>query len=89
MTCKALFLGSNRAIFYQIVLAKMLLDEGQKHLFDHWPEPGVDDTRKKSFLHQVSIFFMYSFGLLDTDKSGFFRLYLIQQIFEVLIFEDT
>ncbi|XP_074579912.1 UDP-sugar pyrophosphorylase-like [Curcuma longa] len=38
----------------EIVLAKMLLDEGQKHLFDHWPEPGVDDTRKKSFLHQVA-----------------------------------
>ncbi|RWW04880.1 hypothetical protein GW17_00031867 [Ensete ventricosum] len=36
-----------------IELAKMLLHEGQKHLFDHWPEPGVDDGRKKSFFDQV------------------------------------
>ncbi|KAJ8459269.1 hypothetical protein OPV22_032195 [Ensete ventricosum] len=38
----------------EIELAKMLLHEGQKHLFDHWPEPGVDDGRKKSFFDQVA-----------------------------------
>ena len=37
----------------QIELAKMLLDMGQSHLFEHWPEPGVDDDEKKAFLNQV------------------------------------
>ncbi|XP_064965694.1 UDP-sugar pyrophosphorylase-like isoform X1 [Musa acuminata AAA Group] len=37
-----------------IGLAMMLLREGQKHLFDHWPEPGVDDKRKKGFFDQVA-----------------------------------
>ncbi|VAI79007.1 unnamed protein product [Triticum turgidum subsp. durum] len=31
----------------------MLLNEGQGHLFEHWPEPGVDDDKKKSFFDQV------------------------------------
>jgi UDP-sugar pyrophosphorylase len=31
----------------------MLLNEGQMHLFEHWPEPGVDDDKKKSFFDQV------------------------------------
>lgn len=34
-------------------LAKMLLDEGQMHLFEQWPEPGVDDDKKRSFFEQV------------------------------------
>ncbi|XP_042408018.1 UDP-sugar pyrophosphorylase-like [Zingiber officinale] len=38
----------------QIELAKMLLLEGQKHLFEHWPEPGVDDGKKKDFFEQVA-----------------------------------
>ncbi|XP_047081875.1 UDP-sugar pyrophosphorylase-like [Lolium rigidum] len=37
----------------QVELAKMLLNEGQGHLFEHWPEPGVDDDKKKSFFDQV------------------------------------
>ena len=37
----------------QIELAKMLLEMGQSHLFEHWPEPGVDDDEKKTFLNQV------------------------------------
>jgi UDP-N-acetylglucosamine pyrophosphorylase len=37
----------------QVELAKMLLNEGQMHLFEHWPEPGVDDDKKKSFFDQV------------------------------------
>ncbi|EMS62248.1 UDP-sugar pyrophosphorylase [Triticum urartu] len=36
-----------------VELAKMLLNEGQGHLFEHWPEPGVDDDKKKSFFDQV------------------------------------
>ncbi|CAA7409048.1 unnamed protein product [Spirodela intermedia] len=38
----------------QIELAKLLLSEGQNHLFDHWSDPGVDDGRKISFFDQVT-----------------------------------
>uniref|UniRef100_M8BEG3 UTP-monosaccharide-1-phosphate uridylyltransferase n=1 Tax=Aegilops tauschii TaxID=37682 RepID=M8BEG3_AEGTA len=38
----------------QVELAKMLLNEGQGHLFEHWPEPGVHDDKKKNFFDQVS-----------------------------------
>ncbi|XP_058109000.1 UDP-sugar pyrophosphorylase-like [Magnolia sinica] len=41
-------------IFDTIELAKMLLAEGQSHLFVHWPEQGVDDEEKKSFFDQVT-----------------------------------
>ncbi|KAF2296678.1 hypothetical protein GH714_001130 [Hevea brasiliensis] len=34
----------------QIELAKMLVETGQSHLFQHWPEPGVDNEEKKAFL---------------------------------------
>lgn len=37
----------------QVELAKLLLSEGQDHLFDHWSDPGVDDGRKISFFDQV------------------------------------
>ncbi|KAG0485257.1 hypothetical protein HPP92_009336 [Vanilla planifolia] len=37
----------------QIELAKGLLNEGQSHLFAHWPGPGVDDEKKTSFFNQV------------------------------------
>lgn len=39
----------------QFELAKMLLDEGQMHLFEQWPEPGVDDDKKRSFFEQVCL----------------------------------
>uniref|UniRef100_A0A453SPQ0 Uncharacterized protein n=1 Tax=Aegilops tauschii subsp. strangulata TaxID=200361 RepID=A0A453SPQ0_AEGTS len=39
---------------YKVELAKMLLNEGQGHLFEHWPEPGVHDDKKKNFFDQVS-----------------------------------
>ncbi|KAK9061568.1 hypothetical protein SSX86_018750 [Deinandra increscens subsp. villosa] len=39
----------------QIELGKMLLELGQGHLFEHWPDPGVEDDDKKAFLAQVSI----------------------------------
>ncbi|KAF2291325.1 hypothetical protein GH714_022899 [Hevea brasiliensis] len=39
----------------QIELAKMLVEMGQSHLFQHWPEPGVDDEEKKAFFDQVAL----------------------------------
>lgn len=41
----------------QIELAKILLETGQSHLFEHWAEPGVDDEEKKAFFDQVWWFF--------------------------------
>ncbi|XWS23671.1 hypothetical protein CRYUN_Cryun28dG0035100 [Craigia yunnanensis] len=38
----------------QIELAKMLLEMGQSHLFQHWAEPGVEDYQKETFFAQVS-----------------------------------
>ncbi|KAE8656337.1 UDP-sugar pyrophosphorylase [Hibiscus syriacus] len=38
----------------QIKLAKMLVDLGQSHLFQHWPDPGVEDEQKKAFFAQVA-----------------------------------
>ncbi|KAF5200736.1 Udp-sugar pyrophosphorylase [Thalictrum thalictroides] len=38
----------------QIQVARMLLDIGQSHVFEHWPEPGVDDEEKKGFFDQVA-----------------------------------
>lgn len=39
---------------WQMELAKMLVEKGQNHLFEHWPEPGTDDDDKKAFFDQVS-----------------------------------
>lgn len=41
----------------QIELAKIMLETGQSHLFEHWAEPGVDDEEKKAFFDQVWWFF--------------------------------
>ncbi|KAJ8762873.1 hypothetical protein K2173_023002 [Erythroxylum novogranatense] len=38
----------------QVELAKMLVEMGQTHLFEHWPDPGVDDDQKKAFFDQVA-----------------------------------
>ncbi|XP_040996824.1 UDP-sugar pyrophosphorylase-like [Juglans microcarpa x Juglans regia] len=38
----------------KIELAKMLVEMGQSHLFDHWAEPGFDDEEKKGFFDQVA-----------------------------------
>ncbi|XP_028757612.1 UDP-sugar pyrophosphorylase [Neltuma alba] len=38
----------------QVDLAKMLLEMGQSHLFEHWAEPGVDDDQKKALFGQVA-----------------------------------
>ncbi|XWS15182.1 hypothetical protein CRYUN_Cryun35bG0072400 [Craigia yunnanensis] len=38
----------------QTELAKILLEMGQGHLFQHWAEPGVEDEQKKAFFAQVA-----------------------------------
>ncbi|KAK2974555.1 hypothetical protein RJ640_009777 [Escallonia rubra] len=38
----------------QVELAKMLVGMGQGHLFDSWPEPGVEDDDKRAFFDQVA-----------------------------------
>ncbi|KAL5995747.1 hypothetical protein ACLOJK_025816 [Asimina triloba] len=40
----------------QIEFAKLLLAEGQSHLFANWPEPGVDDEEKRGFFDQSNRF---------------------------------
>ncbi|KAJ4840049.1 hypothetical protein Tsubulata_038182 [Turnera subulata] len=39
--------------WWQVELAKMLVENGQTHLFQHWAEPGTHDPQKQSFFHQV------------------------------------
>ncbi|KAL8485397.1 hypothetical protein ACS0TY_027630 [Phlomoides rotata] len=38
----------------QVELAKALLELNQVHLFEHWPEPGVEDDEKRAFFDQVT-----------------------------------
>ncbi|CAN7062945.1 hypothetical protein Bca4012_096044 [Brassica carinata] len=38
----------------QIELAKILLENGQSHLFLHWSEPGVCDNEKLGFFDQIA-----------------------------------
>nr|GMD85205.1 UDP-sugar pyrophosphorylase [Ipomoea batatas] len=38
----------------QVELAKILLEAGQSHLFQQWPQPGVDDNEKRAFFDQVA-----------------------------------
>lgn len=38
----------------QIELARILLEMGQSHLFQHWAEPGVEDEEKRGFFEQVA-----------------------------------
>lgn len=55
----------------QIELAKMLLESGQTHLFEHWPEPGVEDEEKKAFFDQVDrLNSSYPGGLTSYIKSA-------------------
>ncbi|KAI7733508.1 hypothetical protein M8C21_028776, partial [Ambrosia artemisiifolia] len=46
-------LHKNISIFSpdQVELVNMLLDMGQEHLFQDWPDPGVDDDQKIGFIH--------------------------------------
>lgn len=43
----------------QVKLAQMLVEMGQTHLFQHWPDAGVDDDLKRSFFEQVINSFRY------------------------------
>ncbi|KAF5735479.1 UDP-sugar pyrophosphorylase [Tripterygium wilfordii] len=55
----------------QIELAKLLLEMGQSHSFEHWPEPGVDDEEKKAFFDQVArLNSTYPGGLASYIKSA-------------------
>lgn len=38
----------------QAELAKVLLEENQSHLFEHWAEPGVEDDEKRAFFDQIA-----------------------------------
>ncbi|KAI3716552.1 hypothetical protein L1987_67507 [Smallanthus sonchifolius] len=39
----------------EVELAKMLIEMEQGHLFEDWPDPGVDDDEKISFISQVAL----------------------------------
>ncbi|KAK3043699.1 hypothetical protein RJ639_000115 [Escallonia herrerae] len=55
----------------QVELAKMLVEMGQGHLFDNWPEPGVEDDDKRAFLDQVArLNASYPGGLVSYIKSA-------------------
>ncbi|KMZ56901.1 hypothetical protein ZOSMA_8G00450 [Zostera marina] len=55
----------------QVELAKILLNEGQGHLFHHWKRPGINDERKKSFFDQVRILNgSYPGGLLSYIRNS-------------------
>jgi UDP-sugar pyrophosphorylase len=45
----------------QIELAKILLENGQSHLFQQWPELGVDDKEKLAFFDQVFSLCFFSY----------------------------
>ncbi|KAL3504295.1 hypothetical protein ACH5RR_034136 [Cinchona calisaya] len=38
----------------QVELAKTLMEMEQSHLFEQWPEPGIDDDEKRAFFDQVA-----------------------------------
>ncbi|KAL8198015.1 hypothetical protein R6Q57_029934 [Mikania cordata] len=63
-------LQKNLSIFSadQVKLVKMLLEMGQEHLFEDWPDPGVDDDEKKCLIDQVA--------LLDSSYPGGLTSYI-------------
>lgn len=55
----------------QIELAKMLIEMGQSHVFEHWAAPGVDDDEKRAFLEQVArLHSSYPGGLASYIKTA-------------------
>ncbi|XP_004290921.1 PREDICTED: UDP-sugar pyrophosphorylase [Fragaria vesca subsp. vesca] len=55
----------------QVELAKVLVEMGQTHLFEHWDEPGVDDEEKKAFFDQVArLNSSYPGGLVSYIKTA-------------------
>ncbi|XP_014502085.1 UDP-sugar pyrophosphorylase 1 [Vigna radiata var. radiata] len=63
-------LGENLNILstQQQELVKMLLENGQDHLFRDWPPPGVEDDHKKAFFDQLT--------LLDSSYPGGLESYI-------------
>ncbi|KAL7176325.1 hypothetical protein ACSBR2_029799 [Camellia fascicularis] len=56
---------------HQIEMAKMLLEMGQSHLFEHWPEPGIEDDEKRAFFDQVAkLDASYPGGLVSYIKTA-------------------
>lgn len=59
---------------------KLLLDCNQSFIFEHWPNPGTDDEKKKALLAQVlRLNKQYPLGLVQYYKNG---LNLIKSSFE-------
>ncbi|KAK3009035.1 hypothetical protein RJ639_014619 [Escallonia herrerae] len=55
----------------QVELAKMLVEMGQGHLFDNWPEPGIEDDDKRAFFDQVArLNASYPGGLVSYIRSA-------------------
>ncbi|KNA12672.1 hypothetical protein SOVF_123710 [Spinacia oleracea] len=48
-----------------VELAKILIQNGQSHLFNDWPESGVDDDEKRAFFDQVARLNACYFGGLE------------------------
>nr|GEW74623.1 UDP-sugar pyrophosphorylase [Tanacetum cinerariifolium] len=57
MSSSSLNLEKNMSLLSpdQVEIAKMLLEIGQGHLFQDWPDPGVDDDLKHGFFTQVAL----------------------------------
>ncbi len=49
-------------------VVQMLLREGQEHVFEHWPEPGREESQKKKLLEQIV--------KLDDSYAGGLKKYL-------------
>ncbi|XP_030526560.1 UDP-sugar pyrophosphorylase [Rhodamnia argentea] len=52
----------------QVELAKLLVEMGQSHVFEHWADPGADDDQKKALFEQVA--------RLDTSYPGGLASYI-------------
>ncbi|KAK9072628.1 hypothetical protein SSX86_009063 [Deinandra increscens subsp. villosa] len=66
-------LQKNLSVFSpdQVELAKKLLEIGQGHLFEDWPDPGVEDDEKISFIDQVALLNLsYPGGLTSYIKTA-------------------
>ncbi|KAJ0778369.1 putative UTP-monosaccharide-1-phosphate uridylyltransferase [Helianthus annuus] len=59
----------------QVELAKMLLEMRQAHLFEDWPDPGVEDDEKIAFIDQIDLVVDRSTILLLNNFVTFIILY--------------
>ncbi|GAV85116.1 UDPGP domain-containing protein [Cephalotus follicularis] len=56
---------------HQVALAKMMVNMGQGHLFEHWAAPGIDDEEKKALFDQVAkLNLSYPGGLASYIKNA-------------------